>query len=89
MINITVLSLLIIIFVILSLVEPFNKKVRKWMRVARFYLGRLKATRHNLRKLPKTVRKIWPVLKKPRAFSLFKLKLLKNYHYHKQKPASD
>lgn len=89
MITVIVLSLLTILFIVLSLVEPFNKRVRKWMRVARFYLSRLKATRHNLRKLPKTARKVWPVLKKKRAFNLFKLKLLKTYHHHKQKPASD
>jgi hypothetical protein len=59
-----ILSLLLSLFIILSLIEPFNKRVKKWMHVLRFYLSRLKINRRNLEKLPRTARKFWPVLRK-------------------------
>ena len=89
MLTLIVLSLIFVALILCSVVEPFNKRVRKWMRVARFYIRRLRATRRNLRKLPKTARKLWPVLKQKRAFKLFRLKLLQTYHHHHKKPASD
>lgn len=89
MITATVLSLTIATFLVLTAIEPFHRGVKKWMNVLRFYLRRLRINQRTLRKLPKTVSKAWPVLRQKRAFKLFKLKLLKNYYQHKQKPASN
>lgn len=89
MITATIISLIILILIILTIMEPFHQGVRKWMQVLRFYVKRLRINKRNLYKLPKTAGKAWPVLKQKRGFNLFKIKLLKNYNQHNQKPASN
>ncbi len=83
--TITVVSLLLVLFIIFSFLEPFNKRIRRWMRVFRFYLKNIRINRRNLKKFPRTARKIWPILRKKRGFIFFKTKVLANYHRHHQK----
>jgi len=78
----SIVILLLSLFILFSAIGLFNKPVRKWMAVIRFYLTKLRANRKNFKKLPKTAKKFYPVLRHRR--SLFKLKLLKNFHHHKK-----
>jgi hypothetical protein len=77
MITGSILLLIIFTLILFSIIGIFNKKIGNIMKVVFFYLKRLQANKKNLKKLPRSVRKIYPVLKRRR--SLFIKKLFENY----------
>jgi len=64
---------------LLFLIGLFNKKIERLVRIIFFYLRKIRFNRRNMRKLPKTARKIFPVLKRPRGRGLMRIKIFKNY----------
>jgi len=82
MITGSILLLLICALIIFKIIGIFNKKIGNLMKVIFFYLWRLRANKKNLKKLPHSARKIYPVLKRRR--SLFIKKLFKNYQNQNQ-----
>ena len=64
---------------ILFLIGLFNKKIECLVRIIFFYLRKIRINRRNMRKLPKTARKIFPVLKGQRGRGLMRIKIFKNY----------
>jgi len=69
---------------LLFLIGIFNKKIAKLARVILFYIKRLRLNRKNMAKLPKTAKKIYPVLMSgPRGRGLFRKKISKNYEVNK------
>jgi len=76
------LILLICALILFKIIGIFNKKIGNLMKVIFFYLWRLRVSKDNLKKLPRSARKIYPVLKRRR--SLFIKKLFKNYQSNSQ-----
>lgn len=78
----SILILIICTLILFWIIGLFNKKIGDLMKVVFFYLKRLRVTRQNLKRLPKTVKKIYPVLKhRP---TLLINKLNKNYRTNQQ-----
>lgn len=82
MITGSIIILLVSLFILFSIIGLFHKPIGEWMAVIRFYLKKIRANKKNLKKLPKTVKKFYRVLRYHR--SLFKLKLFKNFYHHKK-----
>lgn len=78
----TVSILIILAFILFSLIGIFNKKIGRFMRMITFYLKNLRPTKRNIYKLPKTAKKIYPVLRRRR--TLFISKLFRNYQKNKK-----
>lgn len=82
MISGSILILIVCTLIIFKIIGIFNKKIGNLMKVIFFYLWRLRVNKNNLKKLPHSARKIYPVLKRRR--SLFIKKLFKNYQSNSQ-----
>ncbi len=74
--------LIILAFILFSIIGIFNKKIGRFMRMITFYLKNLRLTKRNITKLPKTAKKIYPVLRRRR--TLFIIKLFQNYQKNKK-----
>lgn len=80
----SILFLTICTFILFSIIGVFHKKVGRIMKMINFYIIRLRLTRRNINKLPKTAKKFYPVLRHRRG--LFLKKLFQNYQKnHPQK----
>lgn len=79
--------LMIIAVLLFSLIGLFNKKIGDLMKVIFFYLRSLRPSRKNFLKLPITVRKFYPVLRRRRGLLL--KKLFARYHRHREKKKKD
>ncbi len=82
MISGSIFILVICTLILFRIIGIFNKKIGNLMKVIFFYLWRLRANKKNLKKLPRSAQKIYPVLKRRR--TLFIKKLFRNYQNHNQ-----
>jgi len=82
MITGSILILIILAFILFSIIGVFNKKIGQFMKMVTYYLKNLRLTKRNIVKLPKTAKKIYPVLRRRR--SLFVIKLFQNYQKNKK-----
>ncbi len=80
--GLTIIALLCA-FIIFSFIGLFHGPIGKWMEVIRFYLRGLRPTHRNLKKLPKTSRQFYFVLRHRRG--LLKIKLFKNFHQNRER----
>ncbi len=78
----SMLIFIILAFILFSIIGIFNKKIGRFMRMIIFYLKNLRLTKRNIYKLPKTAKKIYPVLRRRR--TLFINKLFQNYQKNKK-----
>ncbi len=80
--GITIIALLCA-FIIFSFIGLFHGPIGKWMEVVRFYLMELRPTTANFKKLPKTGRQFYSVLRNRRG--LLKIILFKNFHENRER----